>query len=175
MSEYIAPLQDMRFVMQELAGLEQVVSLPGCEEASADVVDAILEEAARFAGEVLSPLNRVGDTNGAKWKDTVVTTSPGFKEAYRQFVDNGWNGLGCDPEFGGQGLPKLLSTAVSEMWKASNHAFSLCPMLTQGAIEALMIAGTDEHLAPQQRAALCVGGCGVCGRSGRRVGEHRAL
>ncbi|MBU1365493.1 MAG: acyl-CoA dehydrogenase [Gammaproteobacteria bacterium] len=147
MSEYQAPLKEMRFVMQELAGLEQVVSLPGFEEASPDVVDAILEEAARFSGEVLSPLNRVGDRDGAKWKDTVVTTSPGFKEAYRQFVDNGWNGLGCDPEFGGQGLPRLLSTAVSEMWKASNHAFSLCPMLTQGAIEALMIAGTDEQKA----------------------------
>ena len=145
MSEYSAPLKDIRFVMQELAGLEQVVTLPGCEEATPDVVDAILEEAARFSGEVLSPLNRLGDTNGAKWKDTVVTTTPGFKEAYRQFVDNGWNGLGCDPEFGGQGLPRLLSTAVSEMWKASNHAFSLCPMLTQGAIEALMIAGTDEQ------------------------------
>jgi len=130
-----------------LAGLDQVVALPGCEEASADVVDAILDEAARFAGEVLSPLNRVGDKDGAKWKDTVVTTAPGFKEAYRQFVDNGWNGLGGDPQFGGQGLPKLLSTAVSEMWKASNHAFSLCPMLTQGAIEALMIAGTDEQKA----------------------------
>jgi alkylation response protein AidB-like acyl-CoA dehydrogenase len=147
MSEYSAPLKDMRFVMQELAGLGQVVSLPGCEEATPDVVDAILEEAAKFAGAVLSPLNRIGDTNGAKWKDTVVTTTPGFKEAYRQFVDNGWNGLGCDPEFGGQGLPRLLSTAVSEMWKASNHAFSLCPMLTQGAIEALMIAGTDEQKA----------------------------
>ncbi|UCV18302.1 acyl-CoA dehydrogenase [Ferribacterium limneticum] len=147
MSEYLAPLKEMRFVMQELAGLDQVVALPGCEEASPDVVDAILEEAARFAGEVLSPLNRVGDRDGAKWKDTVVTTSPGFKEAYRQFVDNGWNGLGCDPEFGGQGLPKLLSTAVSEMWKAANHAFSLCPMLTQGAIEALMIAGTDKQKA----------------------------
>ncbi|TXT27570.1 MAG: acyl-CoA dehydrogenase [Rhodocyclaceae bacterium] len=147
MSEYLAPLKEMRFAMQELAGLDQVVSLPGCEEATPDVVDAILEEAARFAGEVLSPLNRVGDRDGAKWKDTVVTTSAGFKEAYRQFVDNGWNGLGCDPEFGGQGLPKLLSTAVSEMWKASNHAFSLCPMLTQGAIEALMIAGTDEQKA----------------------------
>ena len=147
MSEYSAPLKDIRFVMQELAGLDQVVALPGCEEASADVVDAILDEAARFAGEVLSPLNRVGDKDGAKWKDTVVTTSPGFKEAYRQFVDNGWNGLGGDPQFGGQGLPKLLSTAVSEMWKASNHAFSLCPMLTQGAIEALMIAGTDEQKA----------------------------
>ena len=147
MSEYVAPLRDMRFVMQELAGLDQIVSLPGCEEASADVVDAILDEAAKFAGEVISPLNRVGDTDGAKWKDTVVTTSPGFKEAYRQFVDNGWNGLGCDPEYGGQGLPRLLSTAVSEMWKAANHAFSLCPMLTQGAIEALMIAGTDEQKA----------------------------
>ena len=145
MSEYLAPLKEMRFVMQELAGLDQVVALPGCEEASPDVVDAILKEAARFSGEVLSPLNRVGDRDGAKWKDTVVTTSPGFKEAYRQFVDNGWNGLGCDPEFGGQGLPKLLSTAVSEMWKAANHAFSLCPMLTQGAIEALMIAGTNEQ------------------------------
>jgi alkylation response protein AidB-like acyl-CoA dehydrogenase len=147
MSEYSAPLKDIRFVMQELANLEQVVTLPGCEEATPDVVDAILEEAARFSSEVLSPLNRAGDTNGAKWKDTVVTTTPGFKEAYRQFVDNGWNGLGCDPEFGGQGLPRLLSTAVSEMWKASNHAFSLCPMLTQGAIEALMIAGTDEQKA----------------------------
>jgi alkylation response protein AidB-like acyl-CoA dehydrogenase len=147
MSEYSAPLKDIRFVMQELAGLEQVVALPGCEEATPDVVDAILEEAARFSSEVLSPLNRLGDTNGAKWKDKVVTTTPGFKEAYRQFVDNGWNGLGCDPEFGGQGLPRLLSTAVSEMWKASNHAFSLCPMLTQGAIEALMIAGTDEQKA----------------------------
>jgi len=133
--------------MQELAGLDQVVSLPGYQEAAPDVVDAILEEAAKFSGEVLSPLNRVGDTDGARWRDTVVTTSPGFKEAYRQFVDNGWNGLGCDPEFGGQGLPRLLSTAVSEMWKASNHAFSLCPMLTQGAIEALMIAGTDDQKA----------------------------
>ncbi len=147
MSEYVAPLKDMRFVMQELAGQADVIVLPGCEEASPDVVDAILDEAARFASQVLSPLNRVGDSDGARWKDTVVTTTPGFKEAYRQFVDNGWNGLGCDPEFGGQGLPRLLSTAVSEMWKGANHAFSLCPMLTQGAIEALMIAGSDEQKA----------------------------
>jgi 3-(methylthio)propanoyl-CoA dehydrogenase len=147
MSEYLAPLQEIRFVIRNLAGMEQVVSLPGNEEASPDVVDAILDEAARFAAEVLSPLNRIGDTHGAKWKEKAVATPPGFKEAYRQFVDNGWNGLGCDPGFGGQGLPKLLSTAVSEMWKAANHAFSLCPMLTQGAIEALMIAGTDEQKA----------------------------
>ena len=147
MSEYLAPLKDIRFVMQDLAGLDQVVSLPGCEEATPDVVDAILEEAAKFSSGVLSPLNYPGDQDGARWKDTVVTTPPGFKEAYRQFVDNGWNALGCDPEFGGQGLPRLLATAVSEMWKASNHAFSLCPMLTQGAIEALMIAGSDEQKA----------------------------
>ena len=145
MSEYVAPLNDIRFAMRELAGLDQVVALPGYEEASPDVVDAILEEAAKFAGEVLSPLNRVGDTIGAKWKDKEVTTAPGFKEAYRQFIDNGWNGLGSEVEYGGQGLPKLLSTAVNEMWKASNHAFSLCPMLTQGAIEALTIAGSDAQ------------------------------
>ena len=147
MSEYQAPLKDIRFVMQDLAGLDQIVSLPGYEEATPDVVDAILEEAAKFAGGVVSPLNQVGDRDGARWKDTIVTTPAGFKEAYRQFVDNGWNALGCDPDFGGQGLPRLLSTAVSEMWKASNHAFSLCPMLTQGAIEALMIAGSDEQKA----------------------------
>ena len=147
MSEYQAPLKDIRFVMQDLAGLDQIVSLPGYEEATPDVVDAILEEAAKFAGGVLSPLNQVGDRDGARWKDNIVTTPAGFKEAYRQFVDNGWNALGCDPDFGGQGLPRLLSTAVSEMWKASNHAFSLCPMLTQGAIEALMIAGSDEQKA----------------------------
>ncbi|MBL0354744.1 MAG: acyl-CoA dehydrogenase [Dechloromonas sp.] len=147
MSEYQAPLKDIRFVMQDLAGLDQIVSLPGYEEATPDVVDAILEEAAKFAGGVLSPLNQVGDRDGARWKDTIVTTPAGFKEAYRQFVDNGWNALGCDPDFGGQGLPRLLFTAVSEMWKASNHAFSLCPMLTQGAIEALMIAGSDEQKA----------------------------
>ena len=147
MSEYTAPLKDIRFAMQSLAGLDQVIALPGCDEATPDVIDAVLEEANKFASEVLSPLNRVGDTNGAKWKDTVVTSTPGFKEAYRQFVDNGWNGLGCEPEFGGQGLPKVVSTAVSEMWKAANHAFSLCPMLTQGAIEALTIAGTPEQKA----------------------------
>ncbi|MGE5492062.1 MAG: acyl-CoA dehydrogenase [Actinomycetota bacterium] len=147
MSEYVAPLKDVRFALRDLAGMEQVATLPGCEEASPDLVDAILEEAARFAGEVLSPLNRIGDTVGAKWKDKEVTTAPGFKEAYAQFVENGWNGLSCDPEFGGQGLPKLLSAAVSEMWKSANHAFSLCPMLTQGAIEALTIAGSDEQKA----------------------------
>jgi alkylation response protein AidB-like acyl-CoA dehydrogenase len=141
---YTAPLQDMQFVLKELAGLDEVVQLPGCEEASADVVDAILDEAGKFAGGVLAPLNRSGDKVGARWQDNVVTMPEGFGAAYRQFVDNGWAGLGHDPEFGGQGLPRVVSAAVREMWKSANHAFALCPMLTDGAIEALELCGTDE-------------------------------
>ncbi len=145
MSQYVAPIRDMQFVMKELAGIEQVAALPGYEEADQDVIDAIMEEAGKFAGEVLAPLNWVGDQEGAKWSHGVVTTAPGFKEAYKQFAESGWNGLACEPEFGGQGLPKLVSTAVREMWKSSNMAFSLCPMLTQGAIESLVLRGTHEQ------------------------------
>ncbi|MDX9995804.1 MAG: acyl-CoA dehydrogenase [Rhodocyclaceae bacterium] len=141
---YTAPLQDMQFVLDELAGLDEVAQLPGCEEATADVVGAILEEAGKFAGGVLAPLNRSGDRTGAIWFDRTVTMPPGFGDAYRQFVDNGWAGLGHDPEFGGQGLPRVVSAAVREMWKSANHAFALCPMLTDGAIEALELCGSDE-------------------------------
>ena len=143
MSEYRAPIRDMQFVLKELAGLDEVVQLPGCEEASADVVDAILEEAAKFAEGVLSPLNIVGDKEGALFKDGQVTMPRGFKEAYKQFAESGWTALGCEPEWGGQGLPKLLAAPVGEMWKSANHAFSLCPLLTSGAIEALVLSGTD--------------------------------
>ncbi|MBI2307732.1 MAG: acyl-CoA dehydrogenase [Rhodocyclales bacterium] len=144
MSEYIAPVRDMQFVLKELAGLEQVSKLPGCEEATPDLVDAILEEAAKFAEGVLSPLNIPGDQEGAKWHDKQVTMPKGFKEAYAQFVENGWSALACEPEFGGQGLPKVVNACVTEMWKSANHAFSLCPLLTTGAIEALVLAGSDE-------------------------------
>jgi alkylation response protein AidB-like acyl-CoA dehydrogenase len=133
----------MHFVMKELAGLEQVVQLPGYEEVDTDLSDAILEEASKFAGNVLSPINFSGDQEGSKWHDKAVTVPAGFKEAYTQFAENGWTALACSPEFGGQGLPKLISTAVNEMWKSANMAFSLCPMLTTGAIEALMTAGSD--------------------------------
>ncbi len=143
---YTAPLQDMHFVLTELAGLDRVAQLPGCEEATADVVAAILEEAGKFAGGVLAPLNGIGDREGTKWEDRgadkTVTMPAGFGVAYRQFVANGWNGLGHDPEFGGQGLPRVVSAAVREMWKAANHAFALCPMLTDGAIEALELCGS---------------------------------
>ena len=142
MSEYRAPIRDMQFVLKELAGLDEVIQLPGCEEASADVVDAILEEAARFAEEVLSPLNASGDRQGARFEAGQVTMPEGFKEAYQLFAASGWTALSSEPEWGGQGLPKLLSTPVSEMWKSANHAFSLCPLLTGGAIDALVLSGS---------------------------------
>src|SRR5512144_787937 len=145
MSDYHAPLADMRFVLHELAGLGQVATLPGYEEATPDVADAILEEAAKFANEVMSPLNTVGDREGSVRRDDgTVKTPPGFRDAYHQFCENGWNGLTKDPEFGGQGLPILLGTAVEEMWHAANLAFNLCAMLTQGAIEAIELAGSPE-------------------------------
>ncbi len=144
MSEYVAPVRDMRFVLKELAGLEQVAQLPGCGEATPDLVDAVLEEAAKFAEGVLSPLNAVGDREGARWRDGRVTMPEGFKEAYRLFAESGWTALGSDPEWGGQGLPKVVGAAVTEMWKSANHAFSLCPLLTTGAIEALVLTGSDR-------------------------------
>jgi len=143
MSSYVAPLKDMRFVLNELAGLAEVAKLPGYQDASADTVDAILEEAGKFSSGVLDPLNRPGDTEGAVLKDGAVTMPKGFKEAYRQFVEGGWSALPLEPEWGGQGLPKLVSTPVTEMVTSANMSFSLCPMLTQGAIEALLTAGSD--------------------------------
>lgn len=142
---YKAPLQDMRFVMQELAGLDRLASLPGFGDAGSEVVDAVLDEADRFASDILAPLNRIGDTERARWQDGSVITPAGFRDAYLKFAENGWNGIGCDPEFGGQGMPKLVTTAVYEMWKAANLSFSLCPMLTSGAIEALMLRGSDAQ------------------------------
>jgi alkylation response protein AidB-like acyl-CoA dehydrogenase len=147
MSSYTAPLKDMQFVLTELAGIDKVAALPGYEEAAADVVEAILEESAKFTSGVLAPLNFSGDQEGVRWADKAVTMPKGFKEAYSQFVDNGWNALSCNPEHGGQGLPKVVSAAVQEMWKSSNMAFSLCPLLTLGAIEALELAGTDVQKA----------------------------
>ena len=143
MSSYVAPLKDMRFVLNELAGLAEVAQLPGFGEATPDTVDAILDEAAKFATGVLDPLNATGDQEGSQWRDGAVTTPKGFKEAYRQYVEGGWNGLPLDPEWGGQGLPKLVSTPVTEMVTSANMSFSLCPLLTQGAIEALLLAASE--------------------------------
>ena len=143
MSEYVAPLRDMQFVLRELAPLEQIAALPGCEEVTLDLADAILEEAGKFAGGVLSPINASGDREGARWQDGEVITAGGWKAAYRQFVDGGWNALACDPGHGGQGVPRLVSALVEEMWNAANMSFALCPMLNHGAIEALELRGSD--------------------------------
>ena len=143
MSAYVAPLKDMRFVLNELAGLAEVAKLPGFEEATSDTVDAILEEASKFASEVLDPINLSGDQEGSKLSDGEVRTPRGFRDAYRKFCDGGWNALPFEHEWGGQGLPRLVSTPVQEMWKSSNLSFSLCPLLTQGAVEALLLRGSD--------------------------------
>jgi len=142
MSEYKAPLRDMQFVLTELAGLADVAKLPGCEEVNAELVNQVLEEAGKFASGVLSPLNKPADEEGSKWNSGAVTTPKGFREAYRQFVEGGWNGLQLPSEYGGQGLPRIVSTPVIEMWKSANLSFSLCPMLTAGAVEALLLRGS---------------------------------
>src|SRR5881394_1683882 len=144
MSTYQAPLKDMRFALNELAGLGEVAKLPGYADATPDTVDAILEEASKFASGVLDPINYSGDQEGSKWSDGSVKTPKGFKDAYKQFCEGGWNALPFEAEWGGQGLPRLVSTPVQEMWKSSNMSFSLCPLLTQGAIEALLLRGSDE-------------------------------
>src|SRR5689334_147608 len=137
MNEYSAPLRDMQFVLNELGHLDEVSRLPGCDGLSADLADAILNEAGKLAQGVLSPLNVSGDREGARWLDGEVTTAKGWREAYQQFIEGGWNALSCEPEFGGQDLPFLVSTLVDEMWYGANMAFGLCPMLTRGAIEAI--------------------------------------
>ncbi len=140
---YTAPLKDMLFVMNELAGLAQVNALPGCEDATPETVEAVLEESAKFCAEVVAPLNWPGDQQPSHWHDGQVTTTKGFKEAFKAFSDAGWQGIQHPVEFGGQGLPKLVAAPCIEMLHAASLSFGLCPMLTDGAIEALMTAGSD--------------------------------
>jgi len=145
MSTYAAPLKDMQFAIKELAGFDVVAAMPNCAEVTGDVVDSVLEEAGKFAAEVLDPLNRNGDKQGSKLADGKVATPQGFREAYRQFIDGGWNGLSGEAEFGGQGLPHLVAMPVAEMWNSANLSFSLCPMLTSGVLEALKLCGTPQQ------------------------------
>ncbi|WP_299451512.1 acyl-CoA dehydrogenase [uncultured Pigmentiphaga sp.] len=142
---YAAPLRDIRFVLHELAGLEKVRQLPGGEEASPELVDAILDENAKLLEDVIAPLNRDGDLRPPSWSDGIVTSSPGFKEAFRSFVGGGWQGLQHPIEYGGQGLPKLVATPCMENLNAACLAFALCPLLTDGAIEVLLAAGSEEQ------------------------------
>ena len=141
---YKAPIKDMLFAMKHVAGIDQVAQIPGFEEAGYDTAQAVLEECAKFNEGVLSPLNWEGDKNPSSFKDGKVTTTPGFKEAYRQYADGGWQGLQHPAAYGGQGLPKTIGAACGEMLNSANMSFALCPLLSDGAIEALLTAGSDE-------------------------------
>jgi alkylation response protein AidB-like acyl-CoA dehydrogenase len=146
---YVTPLQDYRFALK-LAGLDDVLALPGFDEVTPDLVDAILEENARFAEQAIAPLNVAGDVKPAQWQDGSVTTTPGFKQGFADYAASGWQGLQHPPQWGGQGLPKLVAAAPCENLQAANLAFSLCPMLTDGVIEALLTVGSE----PQRRAYI---------------------
>ena len=135
MADYNAPVRDMTFVLNELVPLSDITALPGCEQAGEDLAAAILEEAAKFAAGVLAPLNWTGDQEGCVLAGDTVKTPKGFKEAYQQYADAGWMGLGCNPDFGGQGLPAVLATPVNEMWHAAN---------IPDVLDALGLPGLDQ-------------------------------
>jgi alkylation response protein AidB-like acyl-CoA dehydrogenase len=141
---YAAPIEDILFVLDQICDAGALSQLPGYEEASRDTIAAVLEQAATFTSEVLAPLNRDGDKIGAKRTQTGVATSPGWKSAYRQFTDGGWNGVVFGNEWGGMGLPWTVGASIQEMLNSANMAFALCPMLTQGAIEAILLNGSDD-------------------------------
>ncbi|ODS97469.1 MAG: acyl-CoA dehydrogenase [Lautropia sp. SCN 69-89] len=142
---YVAPLKDMLFVLRHLAGIDEVASLPGFAEAGYDTAQAVLEECAKFNEQVIAPLNRGGDLEPSTLSDGAVTSSPGFGAAFRQFADGGWQGVQHPEEFGGQGLPKLIATPCMEILNSANLSFALCPLLTDGAIEALLVAGSQAQ------------------------------
>jgi len=141
---YTAPVKEMLFVMQDIADIDKVASIPGFEDYGYDTAAAVLEESAKFCNEVIAPLNWDGDVKPSSWKDGEVTTTPGFKDAFKQFAEGGWQGVIHPGEYGGQGFPKVIATACTEMLNAANMSFALCPMLTDGAIEALLTAASDE-------------------------------
>ena len=141
---YQAPVEDVRFVFKELADLDGVLALPPYSDFDSDTIDAVLQENARFVQEVIAPLNRPGDLQPARWDNGEVKTTPGFKEAFQEFARGGWQGLQHSADWGGQGLPKLLSAAATETLNAGNLSFALCPLLTDGVIEALTTAGSPE-------------------------------
>jgi len=144
MHDYQAPLADMRFVLRELVNFNELTQLPGFDDMTPDIAEAVLQEAAKFASGVLAPLNRQGDLQGARWRDGQVSTADGWQEAYKRFAADGWTGLSCPAEFGGQNLPRVLSALVEEMWNSANVAFALCPMLSRGTVDAIELRGSPS-------------------------------
>ena len=142
---YRAPVREVRFVLEELLGAQRLAASAQLRDYSNELAQSVLEEAARFAENVLEPLNRPGDVHGARWTENGVVTAPGFREAYRQFVEGGWPALGAFPEFGGERTPRVLNSAVGEFWGSANLAFKLGPMLTHGAVHALEFCGTPAQ------------------------------
>ncbi len=142
---YRAPLNDMLFVIRQLAGIDELAALPDFADAGFDTAQAVLEECAKFNEGVVAPLNRTGDVEPSTLDDGVVATTPGFRDAFRRFSEAGWQGVQHPAEFGGQGLPKLIATACIEMLNSANLSFALCPLLTDGAIEALLTAGSPTQ------------------------------
>ena len=145
MTAYVPPVRDMHFVLDALIGLDEIAALPGYEDATTELVDAVLEEAGKLAAEVIAPTNVVGDHNRPTFDNGVVRTAPGFKEAYDQYRDGGWNSLPFDSEHGGQGLPWAVAMAVQEMWQSANMSFGLCPLLNQGTVELIQGHGTEAQ------------------------------
>jgi len=144
---YVAPVKDMLFNIGHLARIDELARIPGFEDAGLETAQAVLEECAKFNEGVVAPLNWEGDRNPSSLKGGVVTTTPGFKEAFRQYAEGGWQGLQHPTDFGGQGLPKTIGAACGEILNSANMSFALCPLLTDGAIEALLTAGSDEQKA----------------------------
>ena len=144
MQVYTPPLRDMRFVLHELIGSEALKELPGCEEVTADLIDAVLEEGAKLVTEVLAPINQAADLEGCTYENGVVRAPKGFKDAYRTYVEGGWNGIACDPKWGGQGLPASVTKFIEEMMCSANLAFGLYPGLTHGAYLAMNHHASEE-------------------------------
>ncbi len=145
MAEYIAPIKDMKFTLKDVVGISEISEIEKFQDATDDIIDVVLEEAGKFCGEVLSPLNVIGDREGARLGPDGVVSAPGFKEAYQAYADNGWTSVSGNLDYGGQGLPLTMASAVYEFVDASNMAFSLCSMLTTGAVEAIVAHGSDEQ------------------------------